>query len=88
MSQAIEQNDWTIHWRLSESAAHAIFVRAGRIATPEAIKDVWQIRRGNALPGIADNKPDTAGNTQPTARDPDRRTYMINHLVPVEVTVK
>ena len=31
---------------------------------------------------------DTAGNTQPTARDPDRRTYMINHLVPVDVTVK
>ena len=31
----------------------------------------------------------TAGGlTQPAARDPDRRTYMINHLVPVEVLVK
>jgi DMSO/TMAO reductase YedYZ molybdopterin-dependent catalytic subunit len=31
---------------------------------------------------------DDAGNTQPAARDPDRRTYMINHLVPVDVVVK
>ncbi len=28
------------------------------------------------------------GATQPVARDPDRRTYVINHLVPVEVLVK
>jgi DMSO/TMAO reductase YedYZ molybdopterin-dependent catalytic subunit len=31
---------------------------------------------------------DDKGNTQPEKRDPDRRTYMINHLVPVELTVK
>lgn len=31
---------------------------------------------------------DDKGNTQPEKRDTDRRTYMINHLVPVEVTVK
>lgn len=31
---------------------------------------------------------DDAGNTQPEARDPDRRSYMINHLVPVDVVVK
>ncbi len=31
---------------------------------------------------------DDAGNTQPAERDPDRRSYMINHLVPVEVTVR
>jgi DMSO/TMAO reductase YedYZ molybdopterin-dependent catalytic subunit len=31
---------------------------------------------------------DDAGNTQPADRDPDRRTYMINHLVPVEVMVR
>ena len=30
----------------------------------------------------------TGGATQPAGRDPDRRTYMINHLVPVEVLVK
>ena len=28
------------------------------------------------------------GNTQPATRDPDRRTYMINHLVPTTVTVR
>jgi DMSO/TMAO reductase YedYZ molybdopterin-dependent catalytic subunit len=31
---------------------------------------------------------DNDGNTQPDKRDIDRRTYMINHLVPTEVTVK
>jgi DMSO/TMAO reductase YedYZ molybdopterin-dependent catalytic subunit len=31
---------------------------------------------------------DDKGTTQPEARDPDRRTYMINHLVPTEVTAK
>jgi DMSO/TMAO reductase YedYZ molybdopterin-dependent catalytic subunit len=31
---------------------------------------------------------DDKGNTQPEKRDPDRRTYMINHLVPVEVLVR
>jgi hypothetical protein len=28
---------------------------------------------------------DTAGNTQPTERDPNRRTYQINHMIPIEV---
>ena len=31
---------------------------------------------------------DAAGVTQPETRDPDRRSYMINHLVPVEVAVR
>jgi DMSO/TMAO reductase YedYZ molybdopterin-dependent catalytic subunit len=31
---------------------------------------------------------DDKGNTQPEKRDSDRRAYMINHLVPVEVLVK
>lgn len=31
---------------------------------------------------------DSRGVTQPAKRDPDRRTYMINHLVPVDVTVR
>ncbi|VTU01300.1 sulfite oxidase : Nitrate reductase (NADH) OS=Pedosphaera parvula (strain Ellin514) GN=Cflav_PD2911 PE=4 SV=1: Oxidored_molyb: Mo-co_dimer [Gemmataceae bacterium] len=31
---------------------------------------------------------DAKGNAQPEKRDPDRRTYMINHLVPVDVTAK
>ena len=31
---------------------------------------------------------DDRGNRQPATRDPDRRTYKINHCVPVEVLVK
>jgi len=31
---------------------------------------------------------DANGKTQPEKRDPDRRSYAINHLVPVEVTVR
>jgi DMSO/TMAO reductase YedYZ molybdopterin-dependent catalytic subunit len=31
---------------------------------------------------------DTDGNTQPMERDPDRRTYMISHIVPVEIEVR
>ena len=31
---------------------------------------------------------DDKGATQPEKRDSDRRTYMINHLVPAEVLVK
>lgn len=31
---------------------------------------------------------DAAGTAQPDQRDPDRRSYMINHLVPVEVAVR
>jgi sulfite dehydrogenase len=31
---------------------------------------------------------DDKGTAQPDKRDPDRRSYMINHLVPVEVLVR
>jgi DMSO/TMAO reductase YedYZ molybdopterin-dependent catalytic subunit len=31
---------------------------------------------------------DSQGRTQPAQRDPDRGTYMINHLLPIEVEVK
>jgi DMSO/TMAO reductase YedYZ molybdopterin-dependent catalytic subunit len=31
---------------------------------------------------------DDMGNTQPATRDPDRRNYMISHLVPTAVTVR
>jgi hypothetical protein len=31
---------------------------------------------------------DERGRTQSEKRDPDRRAYMINHLVPVEVAVR
>src|SRR5262245_1431959 len=48
---------------------------------------VWdRPARGNA--SIVARATDDQGHTQPPARDPDRRTYMINHLVPVPVTVR
>jgi hypothetical protein len=31
---------------------------------------------------------DSRGRTQPTERDPDRGTYMINHLLPITVEVR
>jgi DMSO/TMAO reductase YedYZ molybdopterin-dependent catalytic subunit len=31
---------------------------------------------------------DSRGQTQPISRDPDRRTYVVNHMLPVEVDVK
>jgi DMSO/TMAO reductase YedYZ molybdopterin-dependent catalytic subunit len=31
---------------------------------------------------------DSNGNTQPADRDPNRGTYMINHLLPIEVQVQ
>jgi DMSO/TMAO reductase YedYZ molybdopterin-dependent catalytic subunit len=31
---------------------------------------------------------DSHGRTQPTGRDPDRGTYMINHLLPISVEVR
>jgi hypothetical protein len=31
---------------------------------------------------------DSRGRTQPVERDPDRGTYMINHLLPVEVEIR
>jgi DMSO/TMAO reductase YedYZ molybdopterin-dependent catalytic subunit len=31
---------------------------------------------------------DSLGRTQPTGRDPNRGTYMINHLLPIEITIQ
>jgi len=31
---------------------------------------------------------DSLGRTQPVQRDPDRGTYMINHLLPIEVKIQ
>jgi DMSO/TMAO reductase YedYZ molybdopterin-dependent catalytic subunit len=42
--------------------------------------------KGRSVP-VVSRCTDTRGNTQPDQRDPDRRTYMINHLIPVEVLV-
>src|SRR5262245_39019320 len=48
---------------------------------------VWEKpSRGNA--SLVARATDDEGRTQPATRDPDHRTYMINHLVPVPVIVR
>jgi len=55
----------------------------------------WQLWELNwqtpAAPGkqiLIARATDSLGRSQPTQRDPDRGTYMINHLLPVEVEVR
>jgi DMSO/TMAO reductase YedYZ molybdopterin-dependent catalytic subunit len=48
---------------------------------------VWDSPRRGTVRLMA-RATDDHGNTQPMQRDPDRRTYMISHVVPVEVEVR
>ena len=61
----------------------------------EAKPDAWRLwecnwktpaRSGKAT--LIARAADSNGRTQPTERDPDRGTYMINHLLPITVEVK
>jgi DMSO/TMAO reductase YedYZ molybdopterin-dependent catalytic subunit len=49
---------------------------------------VWDVPAAKGPMKLVARCTDSAGKGQPEKRDPDRRTYMINHLVPVEVTVR
>jgi DMSO/TMAO reductase YedYZ molybdopterin-dependent catalytic subunit len=60
----------------------------------EAKANAWQLWEFNwktpAKPGkqtLTARATDSRGRTQPAERDPDRGTYMINHLLPIEVEV-
>ncbi|MBX9583317.1 MAG: sulfite oxidase [Gemmataceae bacterium] len=48
----------------------------------------WQDPAPRGVVEVLARCTDDRGRTQPDRRDPDRRTYMINHLVPTEVTVR
>ena len=51
----------------------------------------WEIIWNQPKPGPARlmvRATDKEGRTQPTERNADRRSYMINHIVPVDVTVR
>ncbi len=48
----------------------------------------WKVPAARGPAEVLARATDADGTTQPEKRDPDRRTYMINHLVPVEVLVK
>jgi DMSO/TMAO reductase YedYZ molybdopterin-dependent catalytic subunit len=62
------------------------------LSEPKPIQWVfWEYAWENPAAGksaIVARATDDKGNTQPATRDPDRRSYMINHLVPTEVTVR
>jgi DMSO/TMAO reductase YedYZ molybdopterin-dependent catalytic subunit len=49
---------------------------------------IWQTPSAAGTQTLIARATDSAGRTQPVERDRDRGTYMINHLLPVEVTVK
>lgn len=48
----------------------------------------WQVPDAAGPVQLVARCTDDRGNTQPEKRDPDRRSYMINHLVPVRVLVR
>jgi DMSO/TMAO reductase YedYZ molybdopterin-dependent catalytic subunit len=63
----------------------------GRKAEPFCWRDwtyTWAAPGARGPVGLLARCTDDRGRTQPDRRDPDRRTYMINHLVPAEVTVR
>ncbi len=65
--------------------------RLGGDSRPNAWR-LWEFDwRTPAKPGqvtLLARATDSSGQTQPVDRDPDRGTYMINHLLPIEVEVR
>jgi DMSO/TMAO reductase YedYZ molybdopterin-dependent catalytic subunit len=75
-----------------------VSVDAGQTWRPAELGDeqkayCWRTWRCDWTPtvkgpvGLLARCTDASGRTQPTTRDPDRRSYMINHLIPTDVTV-
>ena len=48
----------------------------------------WQTPSQPGKQNLVARATDSLGRTQPAMRDPDRGTYMINHLLPIEVEVR
>jgi DMSO/TMAO reductase YedYZ molybdopterin-dependent catalytic subunit len=48
----------------------------------------WRTSKGSGKCILMARATDSRGRTQPTERDPDRGTYMINHVLPIEVEVR
>jgi DMSO/TMAO reductase YedYZ molybdopterin-dependent catalytic subunit len=47
----------------------------------------WTAPQRTGIARLSVRATDTVGNTQPTSRSIDRRTYMINHVIPTEVHI-
>jgi DMSO/TMAO reductase YedYZ molybdopterin-dependent catalytic subunit len=48
----------------------------------------WQTPAAPGKQTLMARATDSLGRTQPAHRDPDRGTYMINHLLPIEVEIR
>jgi hypothetical protein len=48
----------------------------------------WQTPAAPGKQTLVARATDSLGRTQPAHRDPDRGTYIINHLLPIEVEVR
>ncbi len=48
----------------------------------------WRTPQNPARVRLMARATDARGQTQPMTRDPDRRNYMVNHVLPVEVVVR
>jgi hypothetical protein len=48
----------------------------------------WQVPEKQGRATLVVRATDSNGRTQPTERDPDRRSYLVNHLLPTEVDVR
>ena len=48
----------------------------------------WKVPEAPGRAVVMARATDRLGRTQPAARDPDRRTYMINHVLPIEVEIR
>jgi DMSO/TMAO reductase YedYZ molybdopterin-dependent catalytic subunit len=48
----------------------------------------WQTPSAPGMRSLVVRATDSLGRTQPVQHDPDRGTYMINHLLPIEVEVR
>jgi DMSO/TMAO reductase YedYZ molybdopterin-dependent catalytic subunit len=74
--------DGSVNWNeaklIGESRPNAWRLWEYEWKTPAIIKKATLVARAT----------DSKGRTQPTERDPDRGTYMINHLLPITVEVK
>ncbi len=54
---------------------------------PELADSPWQTPAQPEKRTLIARATDSRGRAQPRHRDPDRGTYMINHLLPIEVEV-
>ncbi len=48
----------------------------------------WKVPEKPGIATLLARATDSEGRTQPTVRDADRRSYMVNHLLPIKVDIQ